>query len=148
MPPKRSSSGKKKSPAAESPANGGAAAAAEEVLQNVPAKKKAKKGGTALSKGIGKRVMTKKGDVFHSLSAKQQESFPSDSINKMQLFGTIVSGASTGGYVVEFDQFPSDDKTAKLDTSRLKAWDTSLEETTETASEIKRRKVANSRVKK
>lgn len=77
MPPKRSSDGAKKSPAAKSPvkssANGDAAEAAEELLQNVPSKKKPKKAGSKLSKGIGKRVMTKKGDIFHSISAKQQE---------------------------------------------------------------------------
>lgn len=98
MPPKRSSDGAKKSPAAKSPvkssANGDAAEAAEELLQNVPSKKKPKKAGSKLSKGIGKRVMTKKGDIFHSISAKQQETVLTRCNFSERLFRAVVQVTS------------------------------------------------------
>jgi len=99
MPPKRSSDGAKKSPAAKSPAkssaNGDAAEAAEELLQNVPAKKKPKKAASKLSKGTGKRVMTKKGDIFHSISAKQQETVLTRCNFSERLFRAVVQVTSS-----------------------------------------------------
>ena len=85
-----------------------------------------------LKLGIGKRVFSNRSLVVKAGAGDEQRAaLPEDSSRHFQIYGTILSGKSTEGYIVSFDIFPEGHKTLLLMPAKLTVVEHGTDEPTE-----------------